>query len=699
MSTIRRRTAERVSAFYGTGGVVIAIGRLPFISVEEGRNDPLVKSQWEAMFDTAPTLQPFTLRSNASGGRAYFVPGSVDDAVALLATVLDRDFDIVSGPRAHLYFLHKKKDGTDFYWVVNDSAVPRTNLLRLRAAGRAERWDAVTGQRSPVFYQTETSSTLVRLALGPWDAAYIVFDPTGPAQPLELKATNLDEFHIERNVAGEVRVEGRALVGKAPAFVELSDGQRRYRGEYRPAPAAPLEITGEWKVTVEAPAISVPYAQVMDDPLDRGLRARWFEPDVTRRPWDRVWLSPMNCSLREWNVLGPFPNPDDGGLDRVYAPEKEIDYDAGYEGEGKRQIRWTVTDSAKQTAEGESGWDWPLIHIAGGPYSPSSNIVDYTKALKAASPPSGTFFAQTNLYVPDAQEALLILATGNPCAAHMNGKQVYSRWLRPLYFEPVDGFAFRIPVELQAGWNSLLLKFLHNPESGRSGQFTCRVAQRKGGPVAGLVAGARRLSANRGERSPGSRWLRISVPAVAGALRVPPLKNAWSVWIDGKPASAGPEISLPKGARSITMRISGAEVLDRPFEFVTTTASLPLGTWSVPGLEHFSGRMTYEKTVEVPASLLAEQVLLDCGQIGVAAEAWVNGESVGSRPWEPFVFEVSRRLRPGRNQLKVRVANTEANARAVGTSSDILKNIDLNGWLGPVQLVPYFERAFPCLVV
>jgi hypothetical protein len=620
----------------------------------------------------------------------------VDDAVALLAKILDRDFEIVSGPREHLYYLHKKKAGADFYWVVNDSAGPRTNLLRLRATGKAERWDAVTGQRFPVFYQTETSSTLVRLALGPWDAAYVIFDPTGPTQPLALEATNLDEFHIERTAAGEVVVHGRALAGKEAAFVDLSDGRRRYRGEYRPKPSAPLEIAGEWKVTLEAPTISIPYAQVMDDPLDQGLGALWYEPNSTRRPWEQLWLSPMNCSLRQWNVLGPFPNPDDAGLDLAYPPEKAIDYDASYKGDGGREIRWAMTNSAEQTVEGASGWNWPLIHVAGGPYSPSSNIVDYIRALKAGPPVGGAFFAQTNLYIPEAQQAVLILATANPCAAWMNGRQVYSRWVRPLYHELTDGFAFRIPVELQAGWNSLLLKFLHNAEMDRSGQFTCRVERPSGGQIAGMAASTRRLASDVAEHSRGFRWLRIPVPAVAGALLVPHFEKSWAVWIDAKPAPASPEIPLSKGAQWVTMRISADETLDRPFEFRTTPASLPLGSWTVPGLEHFSGRMTYEKDVEVPAALLAERVLLDCGQVGVAAEAWVNGEPVGARPWEPFVFEVSRHLHAGRNQLRVRVANTEANARAVGTSSDILKNIDLNGWLGPVRLVPYFERAIKC---
>ena len=94
---------------------------------------------------------------------------------------------------------------------------------------------------------------------------------------------------------------------------------------------------------------------------------------------------------------------------------------------------------------------------------------------------------------------------------------------------------------------------------------------------------------------------------------------------------------------------------------------MPLGTWKVPGLEHFSGIIVYEKVVDVPADLLAERVLLDCGEVGVCAEAWVNGKAAGSRAWAPYVFDVTELLRAGENQFKVRVANTEANARRRGT--------------------------------
>jgi hypothetical protein len=699
MSTLRRATAERLREFFRAGGTVIAWRRLPAISAEDGRDDAQLKALWDEMFDRAPGLQAFTLRSSASGG-GYFVPGTVDDLLEVVRQVLEPDLEVLEGPREHLWVLHKQKDGFDFYWVVNDTDTARTNLLRFRAAGKPERWDAPSGQRAPLFYQSELGHTRVRLALGPWDAAYVVFDPAGPVQPLELKSTNLEEFHVVRAEAEEVTVRGRARINDRPGLVELSDGRATYRGDYRTAALTPLEITGEWTVSVEPPEIPVPYARVSDDPEDRGMRQRWYDEDTPGHFQSHLWLSPMNASLRQWNVLGPFPNPGDRGLDQSLPPEQEIKLQAVYEGEAGRQIRWHALDAAEEKVEGESGWDWPFLHPAGGPFSPSSNIVDYGKALRLGWPLEGTCFAQTFVYVPEAERAVVVLATGNPAAVWMNDRKVYSRWLRPLYNELTDGFAARIPVQLNAGWNNLLLKFLHNPTSPRSGVFTCRVERGDRGHIKGLVAGPRQF-ADASRRAPsGYRWLRFPVPPVARALRVPPLDSPWMLFVDGKPGSPAQEIPLPPQTRAVTLRVVAGEILDRPFAFLTGPSSLPLGTWSFPGLEHFSGLMTYEKTVDVPASLLAgpsvDGVELDCGRVGVVAQAWVNGAYVGARPWQPFVFDVTQPLRPGANHLRVRVANTEANARAVGTLLGNLKNIDLNGWLGPARLVPYFQREIRC---
>jgi hypothetical protein len=171
------------------------------------------------------------------------------------------------------------------------------------------------------------------------------------------------------------------------------------------------------------------------------------------------------------------------------------------------------------------------------------------------------------------------------------------------------------------------------------------------------------------------------------------------VFVGDKQVAAGAEIALPRGVRTVTLRVSAREVLDHPFAVSTTPAVLPLGTWKVPGLEHFSGTMIYEKTVDVPALLLAERVLLDCGVVGVCAEAWVNGKPVGMRPWGPYTFDVTEQLHPGKNLVKVRVANTEGNARAVGTWRNHLENIDVDGWHGPARLAPFVEREIICALV
>ena len=102
-------------------------------------------------------------------------------------------------------------------------------------------------------------------------------------------------------------------------------------------------------------------------------------------------------------------------------------------------------------------------------------------AVGLGDPAAGTIFAQTWLYLPDAQECVVVLATRSPYAVYVNARQVDSKWFRPCaetYGQLTDGFAFRISVPLNAGWNSLLLKFLHNPASSSAAQ-ACGFALRK----------------------------------------------------------------------------------------------------------------------------------------------------------------------------------------------------------------------------
>ena len=71
-------------------------------------------------------------------------------------------------------------------------------------------------------------------------------------------------------------------------------------------------------------------------------------------------------------------------------------------------------------------------------------------------------------------------------------------------------------------------------------------------------------------------------------------------------------------------------------------------------MRYFSGIAVYETTFEA----LGDETMLDLGDVREVAEVSINGgEWIGL--WhEPFCLEVAGLLRPGRNGLRVKVANT-----------------------------------------
>jgi hypothetical protein len=390
-----------------------------------------------------------------------------------------------------------------------------------------------------------------------------------------------------------------------------------------------------------------------------------------------------------------FPNVDDGGLEEVFPPETEgvVDYSREYVGNKGQRICWQEFSSDDVS----SGLPWldGFFRVTGGRYCATNYVANYGRMLRSAVM-EGTAYVQTNIFHPQGGRQVMVLGAPLPTTVFLNRENIYSRWVRPLYSDPIDGFAIRIPVTLKAGWNSLLIKVLHNGrEDDKPPQLTCRIEHVGGDAIEGLVANSQVTEDSPAEPR-GYRWLSFAVPAVAGSLRIPSLRDSWLAFVDGRQVQASKDIPLAHGTRNVTLRVSARDFLDQPFAFSTVQAALPLGTWKVPGLEHFSGTMVYENTVDVPASLLSERVLLDCGVVGVCAEAWVNGEALGQRAWSPFTFDVTGQLHPGRNHIKVRVANTEGNHRAVGPWIGNLSSIDVDGWHGPARLVPFFEGEIEC---
>ena len=101
----------------------------------------------------------------------------------------------------------------------------------------------------------------------------------------------------------------------------------------------------------------------------------------------------------------------------------------------------------------------------------------------------------------------------------------------------------------------------------------------------------------------------------------------------------------------------------------------PLEDWEKWTTDKFSGLMDYTKTVRVDK--VEKPMVLDLGKVCFAAEVWVNGKSVGARLWGPYVFDVSKALCPGKNEIHIRVANLINNSYG---------EIQESGLFGPVIL-------------
>jgi beta-galactosidase/beta-glucuronidase len=129
---------------------------------------------------------------------------------------------------------------------------------------------------------------------------------------------------------------------------------------------------------------------------------------------------------------------------------------------------------------------------------------------------------------------------------------------------------------------------------------------------------------------------------------------------------------------------------------VTGLTPFALKPWTKTGLVNFSGTAIYEKNLTIPETYRGKRLILDCGRVSSVAEVYVNGQKAGTAVWRPFRVDITKLVKPGRNRLRILVTNTEANQRAVGTYHRILKNIDVDGLEGPVEVVPYVDAILTC---
>jgi hypothetical protein len=137
----------------------------------------------------------------------------------------------------------------------------------------------------------------------------------------------------------------------------------------------------------------------------------------------------------------------------------------------------------------------------------------------------------------------------------------------------------------------------------------------------------------------------------------------------GAPASR----TVPGSKQEQLASVDGAWTLAFPPNLgAPANAEFPqLASWTASsdtGIKYFSGTATYSKQLDAPSEWFSPgaKVVLDLGTVKEIAEVTVNGKPVGGVLWKPpFQVDVSSALKPGSNQLTVKVTNLWPN-RMIG---------------------------------
>ena len=100
----------------------------------------------------------------------------------------------------------------------------------------------------------------------------------------------------------------------------------------------------------------------------------------------------------------------------------------------------------------------------------------------------------------------------------------------------------------------------------------------------------------------------------------------------------------------------------------------------------FSGSVLYKASLEVPKGF----TVLDLGQVGEVAEAYLNGKYLGARINAPYKFDLSSALQEGENSLEIVVTSNLAHRRRDLFSSFI--QIPPTGIIGDVSICKYSKE-------
>jgi hypothetical protein len=181
VDTLPQKAWDTIAQFWRTGGVVVALGALPANSEKQ-----FPSSQAQALAkEVFGEPKAASVITNAAGGAGVFLPaGSEDQLPVVLNKLFEPDVQIAEAT-APIRVTHRRIDGQEVYFLINDSALAWEGDAGFAATGQGEQWDPGTGRSRP-----GTAPERTRLQLPPYGGMLYRFEKA--RLPERRPATNAE---------------------------------------------------------------------------------------------------------------------------------------------------------------------------------------------------------------------------------------------------------------------------------------------------------------------------------------------------------------------------------------------------------------------------------------------------------------------------------------------------------------------------
>ncbi|MBC7329130.1 hypothetical protein H5T88_02095 [bacterium] len=196
---------RKIESFWREGGVVIAIGALPTNSEREFPSY-YVKRIANSLFANGEKV---SIKRNEKGGVAVYLPvGSASILPTILDKIIEQDVKIKE-ESSPLRITHRKIEGWDIYFIINDSDKACKNSLSFRGKGEGKLLDPMDGST-----KTIEKVEWVEIEFAPYDAKIVVFpevEKTKRLQPTENERALLNIKKLQH--AGQLLGKGEFVQG------------------------------------------------------------------------------------------------------------------------------------------------------------------------------------------------------------------------------------------------------------------------------------------------------------------------------------------------------------------------------------------------------------------------------------------------------------------------------------------------------